>query len=139
MEDLKQFETALGTMYYELYFDEVRLYDSDKSYINHDSVDSYLKDNETEIDDETIGQRVIEHYKDIRVEDYSFLILGEPIMYAESLKELLKCWNKYCKEAQAKEEEFYEPYAPYTMEDFKNNIQYNRIGKIWFIIYYTEY
>lgn len=130
-DNLIQFETKLGTMYYEISFDEVRLYDSDKSYINHDGVESYIKETDEELDDEEVGKRIIEHYKDIDTTDSSINILGEPIMFASSLEELVKQWNEYCRE----NDDDYEM----SIEEFKDNIQYNVIGNTWFIIYYTEY
>ena len=137
-EKLIQFETQLGTMYYEIYADEVRLYDSDKSYSNHDSVCDYIREDEDPTDEE-IGQRIIETYKNINVGDGSIMLLGEPVMWSDSLNNLLNQWNAFCNEQQENEEEPYEPYETYTMEEFKDNIQYNVIGNTWFIIYYTEY
>lgn len=128
---LIQFETKLGTMYYEISFDEVRLYDSDKSYINHDGVESYIKETDEELDDEEVGKRIIEHYKDIDTTDNTISILGEPILFASSLEELVNRWNEYCR----KNDDNYEM----SIEEFKDNIQYNVIGNTWFIIYYTEY
>ena len=128
---MKEFQTKLGTMYFDIEFDEVKLYDSNKNYINHDSVECYLKNDETDIDDKVLEERIIEQYKDIDYVDSSIILLGEPVMWAPTMEKLLELWNDYCEECGDTEK--------WTMEDFKNEIQINQIGQLYFIIYYTEY
>ena len=128
---MKEIKTKLGTMYFDIEFDEVKLYDSNKDYINHDDVGCYLKDNETDITDELLEQRIIEQYKDIDYVDSSIILLGEPVMWAPTMEKLLELWTAYCEE--------HGDTIKWTMEDFKNEIQINQIGQLYFIIYYTEY
>ncbi len=128
---MKEFQTKLGTMYFDIEFDEVKLYDSNKDYINHDDVGCYLKDNETNITDEVLEQRIIEQYKDIDYTDSSIILLGEPVMWSDTKEGLLELWSNYCKE--------HGDHIKWTMEDFENEIQINQIGNLYFIIYYTEY
>ena len=122
-------KTKIGIMYFEVEeeTDEVKLYDSDKDYINHDSIEMYLN-NETKDFDE---QLVIEAYKDINTTDGSIAMLGEPVMFADSLNNLFEDYNNYLINNN------YDPFE--DIEEFKDNIQVNRIGNVYFAIYFNEY
>ena len=51
------------------------------------------------------------------------------MMYATSLDDLLETWNNYIQEK----------FEPYTLQEFKENIPYNKVGDYYFIVNYTEF
>ena len=133
---MKEIKTKLGSMYYEIKFDEVHLFDSDRDYINYAYLESFLNGEEDNCSMEKLEERIEEYYKDINTTDESIRELGEPVLWANSKEDLLEAYNDFYKEQS---ERYGEEFEPFTMEDFKDNIQVNRIGNIYFTIYFNEY
>lgn len=50
------------------------------------------------------------------------------MMYGRDLNDLLETWNDYIQEE----------FEPYTLEEFKENIPYNKVGDFYFVVNYTE-
>lgn len=65
-----------------------------------------------------------------KIYDLVDLGLSLNMMYAPSLEELFENWNDYIQEDFKNE--------PFTIEEFKENIPYNRVGQNYFIVNYTE-